>query len=45
MGFSEDPLTLKPGDDLPGRFNVVVSTPGQQTFTVGRLEPGYQRRS
>ena len=33
-GFSEDPLTLKPGDDLPGRFNVVVSTPGQQTFTV-----------
>ncbi len=32
--YSEDPLKLQPGDEVPGKFSVVVSTAGQQTFSL-----------
>ena len=32
--FSEDPLSLRAGDDFPGQFSVVVSSPGQQTYSL-----------
>lgn len=32
--FSEDPLTLRPGDEVPGRFSIAISSPGQQTYTL-----------
>lgn len=35
--FSENPLSLRPGDDFQGTFNVVVSSTGQQTFTLKEI--------
>lgn len=32
--FSEDPLTLRPGDEVPGKFSIAISSPGQQTYTL-----------
>lgn len=32
--FSEYPLSLRQGDEFPGSFNVVVSSPGQKTFSL-----------
>ena len=35
--FSEDPLSLRPGDEFAGQFNVVVSSPGQQAFSLKEI--------
>jgi hypothetical protein len=32
--FSENPLNLRPSDEFPGQFNVIVSSPGQKTFSL-----------
>jgi hypothetical protein len=35
--FSEDPLALRPGDEYPGKFNFVVSSPGQEAYSLKEL--------
>lgn len=32
--FAEDPLKLRPGDRVPGKFSVAISSPGQQTYSL-----------
>jgi hypothetical protein len=35
--FSEDPLALRPGDEVPGRFAIAISTPGQKTYSLKEI--------
>ena len=35
--FMEDPRRLRPGDEFPGTFNVVMGTSGQQTYSLKEM--------
>lgn len=35
--FMEDPRRLRPGDEFPGNFNVVICTPGQKTLSLKEM--------
>jgi hypothetical protein len=36
--FSEEPSSLRPGDIFPGQFLVVMSSPGQQSYSLREVE-------